>query len=105
MYATEVVNLPTTMAVAHLTGGNLVVDALLDSVVRATGRMQHDQDDEEESVHQMMYPDSDVDMNDGDCGGGAHAKGRKKGIGKKAGAKGRTKGKAKPRASAAAVRK
>jgi len=70
-YPTEVVPLPTTLAVAHLAGATLVVDSLLNTALRAERVHSVEEESAMMGVHEMEYaPDglSEGEMADDEAG-------------------------------------
>jgi hypothetical protein len=122
-HATEVIQLPTSLAVAHLTGDRLIVDSILTTAVRtAAVPGQHGLHNDgtgtgNESVYSFEFGSDESDYEDGTFGGGggtnSSSLSRKKARGggkggvqkakKKAGARGG--GVRKPRAPTGATKK
>jgi hypothetical protein len=75
-YATEVVQLPSSLAVAHLTGGRLIVDSILTTAVRATAVPgQHggfDPGTGNQSVYSMEFDSESPSEYEDDTFGGTH---------------------------------
>ena len=94
-YSTEVIQLPSSLAVAHLTGDRLVVDSILTTAVRTAALPgQHDTSGNE-SVYSMEFDsdsDSDDDGGEGNATAATGSLGKKKAKGGGRGGRGASRG-------------